>query len=744
MEEGDEKSRYNYGASEHYDMANSLGGNDYIDQGNDVLMSGTSNELFNTEPIFTVKMQRDPQFSNGEQNWMQDEMVTPDNESHLLGTMNGNSIGTWYPRESQQLKQNFIEPGKELNETYVSDFLTATDYESYGGSPKSGSLFMKTEDHFGQNGINFAEMEPNISFDRGFQDYDGDGGQLHDVNNDGTSIGPNLSPTETANSITSSLHSTEPSFFTAFPHVTGNSLEHTNTQNFYRRSLDLPANRYPTFDNEESDNRLGKRYHNFANYLSGRLRFMGDKNAKAPDYLEKENTTGRAHPVSPLSSGIQNPPAAKPFIKSLFNSATTKNYNKGNFFDYEDDSRDHSKARVTTENEDSREWSNFLTPNEGQGLDYTEALIKLTGNENDANTKSPKRSKKNLFTRLINQGKPVANETSDQWTPQSETDSSSQEKIIKNKAPNISESDMLNPLELNQASDIKEEEVSMNFDKDTAYSNSSAEANDSSNEKKGKWRTLMNLSTFRRNKVKPKNLSSDFFKRHLSPTSFENSMSDHDKINHSDNEKLSLDASSQGSLPMNDTLEKDDMVDTKDEIDDVSNSLSSVSNSFSSASNAFYNVSNPFSNASNSFTTASNSLSNASKRILGSKIMLKRKQSYSNLQPVGSELFQEQNGVEVEIDLQSLDLPPDTQIVPSINRKTNVRGRKENKEADLLDRSKVFLCNYCSRRFKRQEHLKRHFRSLHTYEKPYYCSICHKKFNRADNLNQHLKKHKQE
>ena len=124
--------------------------------------------------------------------------------------------------------------------------------------------------------------------------------------------------------------------------------------------------------------------------------------------------------------------------------------------------------------------------------------------------------------------------------------------------------------------------------------------------------------------------------------------------------------------------------------------------------------------------------------------MLKRKQSYSNLQPVGSELFQEQNGVEVEIDLQSLDLPPDTQIVPSINRKTNVRGRKENKEADLLDRSKVFLCNYCSRRFKRQEHLKRHFRSLHTYEKPYYCSICHKKFNRADDLNEHLKKHKQE
>ncbi|RKP28909.1 hypothetical protein METBISCDRAFT_1490, partial [Metschnikowia bicuspidata] len=52
-----------------------------------------------------------------------------------------------------------------------------------------------------------------------------------------------------------------------------------------------------------------------------------------------------------------------------------------------------------------------------------------------------------------------------------------------------------------------------------------------------------------------------------------------------------------------------------------------------------------------------------------------------------------------------------------------------------------YICRYCSRRFKRQEHLKRHFRSLHTAEKPFDCTICQKKFSRTDNLNQHLKVH---
>lgn len=124
----------------------------------------------------------------------------------------------------------------------------------------------------------------------------------------------------------------------------------------------------------------------------------------------------------------------------------------------------------------------------------------------------------------------------------------------------------------------------------------------------------------------------------------------------------------------------------------------------------------------------------ASKRILGARL-LKRKSN--------ARVAESQSDV-VEIDLKSLDLPPNTEILSKINPKIRTRGRKEDKAADMEDQSKIYVCGYCSRRFKRQEHLKRHFRSLHTSEKPYECPICQKKFSRTDNLNQHLKVHKQE
>lgn len=124
----------------------------------------------------------------------------------------------------------------------------------------------------------------------------------------------------------------------------------------------------------------------------------------------------------------------------------------------------------------------------------------------------------------------------------------------------------------------------------------------------------------------------------------------------------------------------------------------------------------------------------ASKRILGSRL-LKRKASTRVMEP---------RSHVVEIDLTSLDLPPNTEILSEVNPQTRTRGRKEDKAADMEDQSKIYVCGYCTRRFKRQEHLKRHFRSLHTSEKPYECSICQKKFSRTDNLNQHLKVHKQE
>ncbi|KAF1838616.1 cutinase G-box binding protein [Decorospora gaudefroyi] len=69
---------------------------------------------------------------------------------------------------------------------------------------------------------------------------------------------------------------------------------------------------------------------------------------------------------------------------------------------------------------------------------------------------------------------------------------------------------------------------------------------------------------------------------------------------------------------------------------------------------------------------------------------------------------------------------------------TSRRGRKQSLTDDP---SKTFVCTLCARRFRRQEHLKRHYRSLHTHDKPFECTDCGKKFSRSDNLSQHQRTH---
>jgi uncharacterized Zn-finger protein len=68
-------------------------------------------------------------------------------------------------------------------------------------------------------------------------------------------------------------------------------------------------------------------------------------------------------------------------------------------------------------------------------------------------------------------------------------------------------------------------------------------------------------------------------------------------------------------------------------------------------------------------------------------------------------------------------------------------SRRGRKQSFTDDPSKQYACDKCSRRFRRQEHLKRHIRSLHSNEKPFPCPECGKKFSRSDNLSQHQRTH---
>jgi len=81
----------------------------------------------------------------------------------------------------------------------------------------------------------------------------------------------------------------------------------------------------------------------------------------------------------------------------------------------------------------------------------------------------------------------------------------------------------------------------------------------------------------------------------------------------------------------------------------------------------------------------------------------------------------------------SSDANEETPMAP-----TSRRGRKQSLTEDP---SKTFVCTLCNRRFRRQEHLKRHYRSLHTGDKPFECGDCGKKFSRSDNLSQHQRTH---
>ncbi|XP_069168455.1 protein tramtrack, beta isoform isoform X7 [Procambarus clarkii] len=61
----------------------------------------------------------------------------------------------------------------------------------------------------------------------------------------------------------------------------------------------------------------------------------------------------------------------------------------------------------------------------------------------------------------------------------------------------------------------------------------------------------------------------------------------------------------------------------------------------------------------------------------------------------------------------------------------------------LLYQCRPYACRFCSKRFKRKDHLVEHERT-HTGERPYVCSVCGKSFAKKTNLNTHTRSHHQQ
>lgn len=503
-----------------------------------------------------------------------------------------------------------------------------------------------------------------------------------------------LSPFTTNNSLTpsaSSIHSTQPSFFSASQFIHRSSVDHGPPSAVHRHSTDFHSMR-PSMDSQQSaslsrgDSIHQGRYSSFTNSISNYIPFMNDRQ-RPSDALSKVTT-----PPSPSSLGPLKYPAGKAaynyqsrhHLRSIFKSSAPPNPNANQ--DNEVPQGDPSDGGA---NDTINEYLNFSPKDELSEIDFSDKKLKKT--------------KRSIFTRFKT---PVKNEPldSDQGWPDQDN------KVSVKQEPEMD--DVQADLDPPIMKDAYYDFISQGMDL--------APAEDSIPpslvQKEPNYAALFqNVGKRRVTKAKQKQT-----KVKQEPQS------------EGESGLNSLD-SFDGKVKQEHSFELGEGLELRTSHNPDNSNLSITSDHQLLASELSRS-----SHETQDGEAFGSGIASASKRILGLKLMSKRKSNVLR-PPSGSK------DMNVEVDLKDLDLPENTKVCQSNDAHNyRIRGRKENKEADLVDESKIYVCSYCSRRFKRQEHLKRHFRSLHTQEKPYDCEICHKKFSRSDNLNQHLKIHKLE
>lgn len=107
------------------------------------------------------------------------------------------------------------------------------------------------------------------------------------------------------------------------------------------------------------------------------------------------------------------------------------------------------------------------------------------------------------------------------------------------------------------------------------------------------------------------------------------------------------------------------------------------------------------------------------------------------------------NSLPVPIPIPHLTKKSRGRRVPTVSSLEDLRSASSGagrKRQTVGRGARMYLCEVdgCGKCFARGEHLKRHVRSIHTYEKPHRCPYpgCGKDFSRHDNLGQHMRVHK--